>query len=261
MTESKPVALITGASAGIGESFGRALAARGHDLVVVARDEGRLMQQAEALGLEHGASIEVVAADLTTPAGVARVESRLGDRDRPIDLLVNNAGFGTSGSFAELPIDTEVRMIELNIVTLVRLTHAALAPMLERDRGGVINVSSLGAYQPTPFSATYAATKAFVSSFTQAVHEELQSTNVRIMVLAPGFTRTEFHDRNAVDIEALPDWFWSTSDEVVAHALRAYESGRTVCIPGALNAVAGAFSSVMPAGITRKIAKQVMRRT
>jgi hypothetical protein len=259
---TRPIAVVTGASSGIGHAFARALAARGSDLVVVGRRKDRLEELAGDLATEHDAEAEVLAADLESREGMRTVEERLADRSRPVDLLVNNAGFGTSGSFHEIPIDDEVAEIELNVVALVRLTHAALVPMVERGAGGVINVSSVGAYQPTPQSATYGATKAFVSSFTNAIHEELRGTGVKAMVLAPGFTHTEFHVRAQVDNkESMPEFLWQSPEEVVTAALKAYDRGRAVCVPGAVNSVAAAFSATMPAGISRRIAGMVTKRT
>jgi uncharacterized protein len=186
----------------------------------------------------------------------------LRDAARPVELLVNNAGFGTTGRFYELPVEQERAEIRLNIVSLVELTHAALGPMVERGHGGVINVSSVGAYQPTPLSATYAATKAFVSSFTNAVHEELRGTGVKVMVLAPGFTHTEFHLRAGVgNKEHMPGFLWQSADEVASTAMKAYDRGRAVCVPGAMNVVAAAFSGSMPAGVSRRVAGLVTKRT
>jgi short-subunit dehydrogenase len=256
-----PRALVTGASSGIGRAFAVGLAARGHDLVLVARREARLAELAAGIDHDHGRSTEVLAADLETDDGMRVVERRLADRDRPVELLVNNAGFGTSGAFSELDIDGEEHEIRLNVVALVRLTHAALGPMLERGHGGVINVSSVAAYQPTPWGATYGATKAFVSSFTNALHEELRRTPVRVMTLAPGYTRTEFHERAEMPVDQLPALLWQTADEVVDAALRAYERGRAVCTPGAINTTAAAFSGSLPAGVTRRMAGLVTRRT
>lgn len=255
----RPTAVVTGASGGIGAAFADALAERGHDLVVVARTEHKLADHAARLEAEHGAAVEVLAADLETDAGVERVVERLGDPSRPVELLVNNAGFGSFGKFHEQPIEQETAMLELNVVALVRLSHAALGPMVERGHGGIINVSSVGAYQPTPLYATYSATKAFVSSFTNAVHEELRGTGVKAMVVAPGFTRTDFHVRAEVDT-SMPGFLWQSAEEVAEAAMKAYERGRAVCIPGSMNGVAAAFSSVMPAGISRKVAASVSRR-
>lgn len=255
-------ALVTGASTGIGHAFARALAARRQDLVVVARSAAKLDELASTLEREHGGRVEVLVADLETDAGIEAVEARLGDGAHPVELLVNNAGFGTNGRFHELPIEGEVAEITLNVLALVRLTRAALGPMVARGHGGVINVSSVGAYQPTPQSATYGATKAYVSSFTNAIHEELRGTGVKAMVLAPGFTHTQFHERAGIDrTGSMPEFMWQTPDEVVDAALRAYDRGRAVCVPGALNGVAAAFSATVPAGISRRVAGMVTKRT
>jgi len=257
----RPTAVVTGASAGIGAAFARVLAARGHDLVVVARSKDRLEALADDLRREQSCDVEVLPADLEEDAGVARVEARLGDPDRPVELLVNNAGFGTSGRFHELPIEPEIAEIGLNVVALVRLSHAALRPMVERGHGGIINVSSVGAFQPTPRSATYAATKAFVSSFTQAVHEELRGTGVKAMVVAPGFTHTEFHLRAGVEHnDRIPEFLWQSPDEVAEIAMKAYERGRASCVTGVWNAVTAALSKAAPSYVSRRVAGMVTKR-
>jgi uncharacterized protein len=260
-TNARPVALVTGASSGIGTAFALALADRGHDLVLVARDTARLEALAKELGDGYGAAAEVLTADLCAPTALAAVEARVSDPSRPIDLLVNNAGFGTSGPFSTLPVDREQQEIELNVLALVRLTHAALAPQVERGRGGVINVASIAAYQPTPGNATYGATKAFVRSFSQAVHEELNGTGVKCMVLSPGFTRTEFQTRAGFDSSDVPGFLWQDAATCVQHALRAYDKGRAECVPGALNAVTATFTAAAPHALTRRIAGVVVSRT
>lgn len=257
---ARSIALVTGASAGIGRAFAERLAARGDDLVVVARDGARLEALAKELDAAFGTGVEVIAADLTTGKGMAAVEARLVAEDRPVDLLVNNAGFGTIGRFHELPVAGEITEIGLNVVAVARLTHAALEGMVRRGRGGVINVSSIAAYQPTPGNATYGATKAFVSSLSQAVHEELKGSPVNCMVLCPGFTRTEFQQRAGIDSSEVPDFLWQEPAEVVDHALAAFAKGRAVCVPGALNQATAGFSSVVPATVGRKIASLVIRR-
>ncbi len=182
-------ALVTGASAGIGAAFAEALAREQYDLVLVARRADRLEELAKRLRDARGVAIEVLAADLTDGAGLARVVARV--EEGPPDLLVNNAGHGSFGNFAELDIDREVGEIQLNVVALVRLTRAALPGMIRRGHGAIINVSSMAGFQPMPFNATYGATKAFVNSFTEALHEELRGTGVRVQALCPGFTRTD----------------------------------------------------------------------
>jgi short-subunit dehydrogenase len=253
----RPVALVTGASSGIGKAFARRLAHDGYDLVVVARDANRLKDLAAELEAAHGSAVEVLPADLMVPEQVAVVEERLGrvDGSGTIDLLVNNAGFGTGGSFHELPIGPEVGQIELNVVALVRLTHAALAVMVPRRSGSIINVASLGGFQPSPQVATYAATKAFVLSFTEAIHEEVQPSGVMAMVLCPGFTRTEFQDRAGLQASALPNLVWQSAEQVVTTALRDLRRGRAVCIPGVINKATVSFTRVLPRIAVRKIAK------
>ena len=260
MSSSKPVALVTGASSGIGAEFARALAARGDDLVIVARDVSRLDALAAQLEKEHGVDVEVLSTDLTAKKGRAVVEARLESAERAVELLVNNAGMGTYGKFAELPAEGEAREIRLNVLAPVQLSRAALPGMIERGRGGIINVSSLAGHQPTPLNATYGGTKAFVTSFSQALHEELRGTGVKVMVLCPGFTRTEFQARAGLDSGSVPSFMWQTPEPVVAAALRAYDQGRAVCIPGALNQAGAIFSSALPAGITRRVAGAVIPR-
>ena len=247
-------ALVTGASAGIGNAFASQLAARGNDVVLVARDRARLEAMAAELAARHRVAVEVLAADLTDPAQLASVEGRLADRDRPVDVLVNNAGYGTNGDFAQLDRDTEAREIGLNVVALVRLTHAALAPMLERGRGAVLNVGSLAGGQPTPGNATYGATKAFVSSFTQSVHEELRGSGVHVTVVCPGFTRTEFQGRAGIDSSKVPGFLWQSAEEVAAGALDALDHNRAVYVPGTLNRLTAAVVSALPDALTRRVA-------
>ena len=260
MSMAKPVALVTGASSGIGAAFARALAARGDDLVIVARDEARLEELAESLEKERGCEVEVLATDLTSTKGMGVVEARLEAAEPAVDLLVNNAGFGTYGKFAQLPREAEAREIRLNVLAVMQLSHAALPAMVERGKGGIINVSSLACYQPTPLNATYGGTKAFVTSFSHALHEELRGTGVNVMVLCPGFTRTEFQERAGLESGAVPSFMWQSAEAVVSAALRAYDHGRAVCIPGPLNQAGAVFSSAMPAGITRRIAGAVLPR-
>lgn len=253
-------ALITGASAGIGEEFARQLTARGDDLVLVARREERLTELADQLEQRHGVTVEVLSADLTEPEELALVEKRVRDLEQPIDLLVNNAGYGAYGEFRDLDVDRQSGMVELNVTALVRLTHAAAQAMTTRGQGGIINLSSTAAFQPGPYGATYSATKAFVQSLTEAVHEELQDTGVHVMSLAPGFTETEFQDEADVDTSAMPAAARMTADQVVAGALRAYERGKVTYIPGVMNKLGAVGSSFGPSFLARKVAGFVQRR-
>jgi short-subunit dehydrogenase len=255
-------ALVTGASAGIGRSFAQHLAARGHGLVLVARDGPRLEALAIELRAAHNTHIEVLPADLLTDDGLVMVTARLADTTSPVDLLVNNAGIGAFGPFVDADIDAQVRQIELNVVALVRCTHAALQAMYLRGNGAILNVSSLAGFQPAPNSATYAATKAFVNSFTHSVHEEAHRRGVHVMAVCPGFTHTEFHERAGIGTESqLPEVFWQSADAVVGEALGALDRRRSVAIPGGINKVVGALSSITPSIVSRRIAGVVIRRT
>jgi short-subunit dehydrogenase len=254
-------ALVTGASAGIGAEFVSQLASRGNDVVLVARDAARLEALATELGARHRVQTEVLVADLTDSTQLATVEDRLTDRARPVEVLVNNAGFATNGRFSELDRDIETREVSLNVVALVRLTHAALGPMTERGSGGVLNVSSLAGGQPTPGNATYGATKAFVTSFTQSVREELRGTGVKVTVVCPGFTRTEFQARAGIDSSKVPGFLWQSAEEVAAGALAALEQNKAVYVPGTLNRMAAGLVSVLPDALTRRAAGLVVDYT
>src|SRR5438046_2540429 len=229
---TRPTALVTGASSGIGTAFARRLAADGNDLVLVARNEARLKTLADELHTNHGAEADVLPADLTEPESLGTVEARVADPGAPIELLVNNAGYGTFGRFAELPVAVEDGLVRLNILALVRLTRAALPPMIARGGGAILNVSSVAGFQPGPYEASYAASKAFVTSFTEAVHEEVRGTGVRVMVLCPGFTRTEFQDRAGLDPARVPGPLWMDADRVVDVALNDLRNRDAVCVPG-----------------------------
>ncbi len=226
----KKRALVTGASAGIGQAFARRLARDGYDLILVARDQARLQELARELESGHGTMAEVLVADLTRPEPCKRVEQRIAEAH--LSLLVNNAGFGTVGPFYRLDPDREEEEIRLNVIALVRLARAALPGMLERNHGAIINVSSVAAFQPTPFNATYGATKAFVNSFTEALAEEIRGSQVRLQALCPGFTRTEFQKRAGIREVRVPSFAWMTPEEVVDASLAALQRGPLICVPG-----------------------------
>jgi short-subunit dehydrogenase len=226
-------ALVTGASSGIGEATARMLAAHGvGHLVLVARRADRLGRLAADLARAHGTEAEVLAADLADPAELARVERRLADAERPVDLLVNNAGLGTSGPFATLPADGEEHEIRVNVIALVRLTRAVLPGQIERGRGAVLNVSSMASYQPSPGNATYGASKAFVTSFSEAVHEEVRWSGVTVTALCPGFTRTEFQEAAGATDNGVPGFAWTSAESVADAGLAAAAAGRALVIPG-----------------------------
>lgn len=249
-------ALVTGASSGIGKAIAEQLAADGTRLVVVARDEERL----DALAASVDVDVEVIVADLGDRAALDDVVMRLRDDEHPIDLLVNNAGFGLTGPFHELDIDREGAVVDVNITALHRLTHAAASAMVERGGGGgILNVSSLAATMPAPNSATYAATKAFVSSFSEALHGELMEHHVHVTALCPGFTRTEFQDRADFDASDIPDLLWQSADEVAAAGLKGVDQNRAYVVPGALNKVGAAMLGAMPGALRRVIVPRFAR--
>ncbi|MFE9252149.1 SDR family NAD(P)-dependent oxidoreductase [Streptomyces sp. NPDC007088] len=221
-------ALITGSTAGIGSAFARRLAADGHDLILVARDTDRLRVQATELHDRHGVEVRVLAADLSTDAGIASVEKRLADGKQPVDLLVNNAGFGNRGRFLEVPVADELTMLKVHCEAVLRLTVAATRSMRERGRGGVVNVASVAAFLPR---GTYGASKAWVVQFTQGAARDLEGSGVRLMALCPGFVRTEFHERAGMGTDNIPKWMWLDADKLVAAALADLARGRTVSIP------------------------------
>jgi short-subunit dehydrogenase len=251
-------ALVTGASAGIGAAFARRLARDGYDLVIVARRRDRLDAMAKQLRGDHRVNVEPLAADLTDNAELRVVEDLVGGE--ALDLLVNNAGFGTYGSFHTLDPAQEEGEIRLNVIALVRLTRAALPAMVKRRKGSIINVSSIAGLSPTPQTATYGATKAFVNSFTEALHEELRGTGVRVQALCPGFTRTEFQERAAIDVSRIPSFAWMEAEAVVDAALASLERGDLVCVPGLANRMLATLTGAVPRSLTRRITGTVMRQ-
>lgn len=259
-TPTWTTALVTGASSGIGREVARRLAAEGTELVLVARDTRRLEEVAAEVAATHGRASEVLTADLGGPAQLATVEARLADAERPVDLLVNSAGFGTYGRFVELDIDGEQQEVAVNVVALMRLTHAALGPMLARGRGAVLNVSSVAGLQATPGNATYGASKAFVATFSEAVHEELKGTGVSLTCVLPGFTRTEFQQRAGIEGREIPGPLWQTAEQCVGEALAATRAGKPWVVPGVLNKVAAAAAGTVPRSLTRRIAARVASR-
>jgi uncharacterized protein len=256
MTATYPfrTALVTGASSGIGAEIARQLAAAGVSTVVVARRADRL----EELAARHG-NVEVLAADLFTDDGIALVASRITDPHRPIDLVVNNAGFGTSGRFHELEAHRLVREIDLNCSALTTLSHAALSAMVPRRRGWLMNVSSVASFQPTPGLAVYSATKAYVTSLTEALHEEVKSSGVLVTALCPGLVRTEFQSiSNTSGFEAkFPDAAWLDVEHLVRDGLADLVKGRAISVPGILYKGLASLSNVLPRWAARRVSGAV----
>ncbi|MBF6044954.1 SDR family NAD(P)-dependent oxidoreductase [Streptomyces sp. NRRL B-1677] len=220
--------LITGATAGIGAAFARRLAGDGHDLVLVARDEERLGRHATELHDRHGVEVEVLPADLSQDEGIEAVEARLRDRERPVHLLVNNAGFGNKGRYLEVSLADELKMLKVHCEAVLRLTSAAAEGMRERKRGAVVNVASVAAFVPR---GTYGASKSWVVQFTQGAARDLAGSGVRLMALCPGFVRTEFHERAGMGTDNVPGWLWLDADKVVSAALRDLSQGKTLSVP------------------------------
>ena len=234
MTDAKPLAVVTGASSGIGAAYARALAARGYDLALVARRADRLQLLADDLGSTHHVNCTVLGADLTRNADLKVIEDYLAGAAN-LDLLVNNAGFGTMGRFFEASIESQDAMHRLHVMAVMRLTHAALRNLTVRGRGAIINVSSVAAFVPRPGSTSYYATKAWINCFTECLQLELQAaaSRVRMQALCPGFTLTEFHDVLGLDRNAIiTGAWWMPADDVVAASLRGLEKGTLFVIPG-----------------------------
>ncbi len=229
MSPTNPVtALITGPTAGIGLEIARQLAARGTHLVLVARNEDRLGEVALQLTQEFGVRTEVIAADLTDRAELALIEARLADASRPVDLLVNNAGFGLKGRFTDNTVEQEQAHLDVLVVAPMRLTHAALGPMVARGSGQIVNVSSVAGYLPR---GTYSAAKAYVTRFSEWAHHEYKDQGVHVMALCPGFVRTEFHQRMGVGPDSAPSFLWLDAAEFVAAALADLDAGKALSVP------------------------------
>lgn len=226
---SRRLALVTGPTAGIGLAFAHQLAERGHDLVLVARDRARLQTLAAELHRRYSAEVEVHTADLSDREQLLTVERRVAAPERPVDLLVNNAGFGAKAPFLDNDIAEEQRMLDVLVTAVLRLTHAALRPMVARGHGGIINVSSVAGYLPL---GNYSASKAYVTQLSRWADAAFRDQGVRTMALCPGFTRTEFHERMDVSRSSVPAWLWLDADRVVGEALKDFDKGRSVSVPG-----------------------------
>ena len=244
-------ALVTGASSGIGEAMARRLAGEGVDVVVVARRETRLEHLKTLLEGRAGVSVEVLVADLTSEDGLAAVEARIERGD--VDLLVNNAGFGTTGDLAEVDPERLQQEIALDVTAVARLTRAALPGMLERGHGGILNVSSVVSFFPTPKMATYAGSKAFVTAFTQSVAEEVKGRGVKVAALCPGLTRTEFQEvAHDAQPRNLPDLVWQSPEQVAKAGLGGLAAGKVVIVPGLHNQALSAAVQLTPRSLLRK---------
>jgi short-subunit dehydrogenase len=283
-------ALITGGTAGIGRAFADKFAALGYDLVLVARNQERLDAAAEELRVRPDANadadrddadrddapvsteptasapsaaspvsirVETLSADLATPEGRLAVEQRLGEKDRPIDILVNSAGFGLNRSFRDGDLEDEERLIDVHVRAVMRLTYAALPGMVLRGKGSVINIASVAAFVPR---GTYGAAKAWVVSFSETVAAELRGTGVRCMALCPGMTHTEFHDRADVDVAKIPEWMWLDAADVVDTAIDDLRKGVTVSVPGTQYKLLVGANRLVPRRLSTKLSRNFSKR-
>ena len=244
----KKWALVTGATAGIGESFTRLLAAKGFNLVLVARDEARLHERAAGLRENFGAESVVIVADLATEAGCAKVEDYI--RANEIEVLINNAGFGINKAFTMSDLAKEEEVLKVLVRTPMRLMHVALPAMKERNSGVVINVSSVASFIA---GGAYSAAKAYLTVLSESLSTELSATNIKVSALCPGFTRTEFHQRGRMKMAGLPNFMWLNSDVLVAKAWKDAVSGKPVSIPGWQYKVLIGLISVVPRTVVRRL--------
>jgi short-subunit dehydrogenase len=247
--ERRPVALVTGPTSGLGRVFAQRLAARGYDLVLVARVEARLKELADELGTSYGVDAEVLAADLVDRVQLNLVEDRLTDEERPVDLLVNNAGFGLKRKFLSNTVEQEQAHLDILVTAPMRLCHAVLGPMTRRHSGGIINISSVAGLQPR---GSYSAAKAYLNRFGEWAAHEYGKEGVRITTVLPGFTRTEFHERMEVERDAVPRPLWLDAETVVDEALADFDKGRAISVPSKRYKVI--------AGVSRHLPTRVMQR-
>lgn len=233
MVGRKRLAVVTGASAGIGAVYARRLAAEGFDLVLVARRRERLEELAAELTGKHGVTVEPLPADLIRDAGVKAVEDRIA-RAENLEFMLNNAGFGTLGRFTDGPIENHDAMHRLHVLATMRLSHAALRKMKTRGKGALVNVSSVAAFICRPGNTSYYATKAWMNCFTEGLYLELKAARspVRVQALCPGFTVTEFHDVMGFDRQRVPSSLWMTAEDVVEASLRGLERNQFIVVPG-----------------------------
>ena len=255
-------ALVTGASAGIGEAIARQLASRGHGVTLVARREERLSALAGELSERHGIRAEAIAVDLGDAAARERLAVQIEGLGLEVEVLVNNAGFGDAGTVASSDRERLLAMLRLNCEALLDLQARYLPAMVARHRGVVINIASTAAFQPIPGTATYAATKAFVLSLSEAVHEELKGTGVTLTAVCPGPVRTEFAQVAGIEQaeDQLPGVFWMTSEAVAKAAVDAAESGKRAIVPGLINRATALTGQHTPRMLALPIAKRLWRR-
>lgn len=247
---ARRLALVTGASAGIGAAFARILASHGYDVALTARRADRLEALAAEIRLRYGVEAYAIPADLADPAGVDTVLAGVEAQGRVVDALINNAGYGLPGAYAETSWADQGKFLQVMLTSVCELTHKVLPGMVERRFGRIVNVASLAGLVPGAAGHTlYAATKGFLVKFSQSLHLENLSTGVHVSALCPGFTYSEFHDVNGTRAQvsqSLPEWLWLGADEVAATGYEAVEANRPVCVPGAPNKTIAAIAKILP---------------
>ena len=248
-------ALVTGATAGIGESFTRMLASKGFNIALVARDEARLHERAAGLREKYGVQTFVLPADLATDQGCKSVEEYL--KEFEIEVLINNAGYGINKLFTMSAIDAEQGLLDVLVRTPMRLMHVVLPQMKARNSGTIINVSSVASFIA---GGTYSASKSYLTVLSESLHTELRGSNVKISALCPGFTRTEFHERGRMKMKGLPEFMWLDSDQLVARSWSDAQKGKAVSIPGWQYKLLVGFISILPRGMVRRIGMNLRKR-
>ena len=264
MSNTRETVLITGASGGIGLELARVFAEHDFDLVLVARRAPELETLADRLRSEHGCRVDVMPMDLLVPDAPAKLVQQLEDSDLCIDVLVNNAGLMDMGRFAEIEIDRHERLLQLNVLVLTSLTRRLIPAMMSRRHGRVLNVASTSSFQPVPSMALYAASKAFVLSFSESLSEELRGSGLTVTALCPGITKTEMYDRahNEHDsVKGLPDFFLSDVQDVAREGFEACVAGRAVVVPGLPNRVVAGSVGLYPRWLVRGVGGMIGRRS
>jgi uncharacterized protein len=246
-------ALVTGATSGIGESFTRLLASNKYNIVLVARDLPRLQERAQALETKYGVKTQVIQADLATDEGCLKIEKHI--LENQVDVLINNAGFGTSKAFTMSTLDIEQQLLDVLVRTPMRLMHVALPLMKQRNQGIIINVSSVAGYIA---GGSYSASKSYLTVLTESLHTELAATKVKVSALCPGFTRTEFHQRGKMSMKGLPNFLWLNSDRLVEQSWRDALKGKAVSVPGwQYKLLVFLVQTLVPRSIVRKVGMNV----
>lgn len=253
---AKKIALITGATAGIGAAFAKFLAEEGFDLVLVARDLDRLQERSTEFS-RLGAKVEIISADLATQSGQEKVEARMLDAENPIEVLINNAGFGINKAFSHSDRAAESKLVEVLVTAPMRFTHAILPSMKARNSGVIINVSSVASFIA---GGSYSAAKSYLTVLSESIHTELRGSNVKITALCPGFTHTEFHARGKMNLSALPEILWLNADDVVRAGWRDANAGKAISIPSWQYKLIASLARLAPRPMVRKIGMNVRVR-